>query len=54
MYIKILSAVINHHGRVKQLFRVVVVLAIVLYEKPTSKSRYCGIFHVRGFPDTLF
>ena len=33
--IKILSAVINHHGRVMQLFRVVVTLTITLYAKLT-------------------
>ena len=39
MLIKILSVVINHHGRVNQLFRVVVTLTMILYAKPTEKSR---------------
>ena len=44
MLIKILSAVINHHGTVNQLFRLVVSLTQILYEKPPQKSRYCWLF----------
>ena len=49
MLIKILSVVINHHGTVITVVRVVVTLTIILYAKPIEKSRCCGDFTLRIF-----
>ena len=47
--IKILSVVINHHGTVITVVSGGCHLMIVLYAKPTQKSRCCGDFTLRIF-----
>ena len=49
IFIKRLSAVINHHGKVKQLFQLVVILIIILYYmKNRPKIKMLRQFPCRG------